>query len=58
MPASLIEPKKPFQTWTSTQAGKSHQPISPSGSVVYCGVSQLCHEDRSALSSTLVVCAI
>ena len=33
MPASLIEPKKPFQTWIGTQAGESHQPVSPAGTV-------------------------
>jgi len=35
MPASLIEPKKPFQTWTSTQADKSHQPIRQCG-LLWC----------------------
>jgi len=49
MPARLIEPKTPFQTWIWTQAGESHQPVSPAGTVAYCGVSSLSHKDRPAL---------
>jgi len=46
MPASLIEPKNPSQTWIWTKADNSHQPVSPAGTVVYNGISQQRHEDR------------
>ena len=54
MPASLIQPKTPFQTWIWTQASDSHQPISPVGTMAYTGVSQLCHEDRAIISKKIV----